>query len=69
MRNEFAVVQVTVTTSPRGSMKLVIEEPVTGNQITLDALELEALIYADRDVFRDLLTADEESEPDGRRRA
>lgn len=58
LRNEFAVVQVSVTGRADGSV-LAIREPATGSSITLDALEAEALIRADRELFRQLLLRDE----------
>lgn len=58
LRNEFAVVQVSVTGRADGSV-LTIREPATGSSITLDALEVEALTRADRELFRRLLLLDE----------
>lgn len=54
IRNEFALVRISMDESANG-MRLLIEDMATGNFIYLDPLELEALTRADHEDFRPLV--------------
>ncbi|MBO0761766.1 MAG: hypothetical protein J2P40_10875 [Candidatus Dormibacteraeota bacterium] len=56
MRNEFAVVEVSVQ-ERAGSTVLVIENATEDAAIALDALELEALTHTSHETLRQLISA------------
>jgi hypothetical protein len=61
VRNEFAVVEVTVR-EQAGSTVLVVDDATSGREVVLDALELEALTRTSHGTLRRLICDTEAEE-------